>query len=199
MSRVADRVMRYTLAGGLRYALQACVAAALRVAPRRQCNAVRGRAPWIGRALLESVTYLEIRKGTTPSLHPIAISLKGGELREVGLANLASRLAARVPQSSIRKVPPTLQRSRSKWLSKMGKRGWSVELANANMGSERVCSVHLGTVHPGATRSTKSWMSAARPSRKSSFTAAVEQVGEANPENDGAIPASSAALTVESS
>ena len=30
-----------------------------------------GVAPWIGRALLESVTYLEIRKDTTPSLHPV--------------------------------------------------------------------------------------------------------------------------------
>ena len=30
-----------------------------------------GVAPWIGRALLESVTYLEIRKDTTCPLHPL--------------------------------------------------------------------------------------------------------------------------------
>eukprot|EP00966_Prymnesium_polylepis_P064643 1498986-Prymnesium_polylepis.1 len=29
-----------------------------------------GVAPWIWRALLKSVTYLEIRKDTTPSLYP---------------------------------------------------------------------------------------------------------------------------------
>eukprot|EP00966_Prymnesium_polylepis_P044630 1034370-Prymnesium_polylepis.1 len=43
--------MRYNLIGGLRYALQACLAAALRVTPRRQCNAVRGRPPRLAASL----------------------------------------------------------------------------------------------------------------------------------------------------
>eukprot|EP00966_Prymnesium_polylepis_P226070 5229468-Prymnesium_polylepis.1 len=43
----------------------------------------------------------------------IAISLKGGELRDVGLANVAARLAKRVPKAS-NEVKPAASRGRSK-------------------------------------------------------------------------------------
>jgi len=51
-------------------------------------------------------TPADLKKGPTNIYSQIAIALKGGELREPGMANLAARLAVRVPRKAIEVLPP---------------------------------------------------------------------------------------------
>ena len=70
-----------------------------------------------GQVARAGVDFGEVLTQTPPDLlergvyHQIAISLKGGELREPGLANLAERLAKRVPLAPIAIEPATARSS----------------------------------------------------------------------------------------
>jgi len=131
-------------------------------------------------------TPADLKNWPTNVYSQIAIALKGGELREPGLANLATRLAVRVPRNPI-DTPQLLrsgqrQPSTVKHLIFQSARNLvqKVETIRPRSLVTTNSDVAVGAQHPGCTRSTRrSSLSTARSPRKRSFVPFAKIVSKA--------------------
>jgi len=107
-------------------------------------------------------TPADLKKGPTNIYSQIAVSLKGGELREPGLANLALRLSARAkPVPGLvrqRSLPKSIDAQRSPLLSRAVtlRRLCATKLRKVRLGVHRIsggessqADVNIGAVQPG--------------------------------------------------
>jgi len=115
--------------------------------------------------LIMDATPADLKKWPTNIYSQIAIALKGGELRDVGLTNLASKLSKRVPRAPVaaeRALTPSLN-SLSAYGSRHTPRISTTRLSQFAMNRTTASTfrstssdVNLGAERPGSHRDSKS-------------------------------------------